>query len=376
MKTTRRGFLLTLGAVAHVRAQATEAAPRKVVVGQSLPLTGAADRIGVAFGGGAKLCFDAFNQRHGPRGWSVELRQVDDGYDGKRARDNAARLLDDGADILFGAVGTGSSDAIADVASRRAKILFAPFAASDRLRDAAAGHVFHIRPSLYDEAFKMVRHCATLAQDRIALVADDDAMGRAGAVAVRQALADQKLAPPVAQALLAGSGAAPLEAGLRQVAQAAPQAVILVALYQSSARIIRRLRKDGYGGAFLCFSVVGIDPLFAELGPEIGGIVMTQVVPSPRSSAIPVVREYLAAVENSDQPPSYEGLEGFIAAKALLEAVRRSGKPGDDHALRAALEAMTAYDAGGFRMNLRAGRKEALGNIDLVTITPEGKVLR
>ena len=99
-----------------------------------------------------------------------------------------------------------------------------------------------------------------------------------------------------------------------------------MSLFSTTAAFIRKMRKTGYVGAFMNFSVVGIDPLFTALGKEIGGVVVSQVVPSPRSSATPIVKEYLAAIDNSDQTPSYEGLEGFIAAKALAEAVRRAGR--------------------------------------------------
>jgi branched-chain amino acid transport system substrate-binding protein len=124
------------------------------------------------------------------------------------------------------------------------------------------------------------------------------------------------------------------------------------------------------------FSVVGIDPLFTALGKEIGGVVVSQVVPSPRSSATPIVKEYLAAIDNSDQTPSYESLEGFIAAKTLAEAVRRAGKNADQAALQKAMTGMTDYDVGGFRINLRAGMRDSVRAIDLVTITPDGKIVR
>jgi branched-chain amino acid transport system substrate-binding protein len=61
--------------------------------------------------------------------------------------------------------------------------------------------VFHVRPALADEAFKVVRHCATLNQDRIAIFAEDDAMGRAGLAAVNQALVDLKCPPIVGNAV-------------------------------------------------------------------------------------------------------------------------------------------------------------------------------
>jgi len=37
---------------------------------------------------------------------------------------------------------------------------------------------------------------------------------------------------------------------------------------------------------------------------------------------------------------------------------------------------MTDYDVGGFRVNLRAKKYESVRAIDLVTITPDGKVVR
>jgi ABC-type branched-subunit amino acid transport system substrate-binding protein len=126
----------------------------------------------------------------------------------------------------------------------------------------------------------------------------------------------------------------------------------------------------------MCFSVVGIDPLFTALGNEIGGVVVSQVVPSPRSASTPIVREYLAVLESTDQSPSYESLEGFIAARALAEAVRRAGKGFDRARLQAAMTAMTDYDVGGFRINLRAGVRDSARTIELVTIRPDGKVVR
>ena len=104
---------------------------------------------------------------------------------------------------------------------------------------------------------------------------------------------------------------------------------------------------------------------------------ISQVVPSPRPSAIPIVKEYLAAIENSDQAPSYEGLEGFIATKAAAEAVRRGGgKACTPATLQRAMAGMTDYDVGGFRINLRPGLRDPGRSIDLISITKEGRILR
>jgi branched-chain amino acid transport system substrate-binding protein len=377
MTTTRRHLLATslAGAAALALPAWAQGKTRKIVLGQSVPLTGAADQIGLAFAGGAKLYFDAFNARKNNPGWTFELLQRDDGYQAAKAAENAKKLLADGADLLFGFVGTASSEAGAEVAQKEGAILFAPFAASDKLREPGNSHVFHVRPSMADEAFKMVRHSATLGQTRMAVLAEDDAMGRAGLAAIQQALAELKLPPLVAHAFVPVNSDK-VDAAVATLFKAQPQAVIQVSLFNTTAAFIRKMRKAGYAGAFLNFSVVGIDPLFTALGKEIGGVVVSQVVPSPKQSATPIVKEYLAAIDNSDQTPSYESLEGYIAAKTLSEAVRRAGKNWDKASLQKAMASMTDYDVGGFRINLRAGVRDSIRAIDLVTITPDGKVVR
>jgi len=386
MDSSRREWLgkacgaLLLGGGVHLPAlsqsSSRAAGARVVVLGQSVPLTGAAGEIGLAFAAGSRLAVADFNERNAASGLQLKLLQLDDGYDAGRAAANARTLLGaDKADMLFGFVGTASSDAGANVAAQQGSLLFAPFAAADALREASHPHVFHVRPGMIDEALKIVRQCATVGQTRIALVGDDDAMGRAGLAAVQQAITELKLPALVASAMVP-AGADKLDAALKTVLQQSPQAIVLVSLSGTTANAIRKLRKSGYSGSFMAFSIVGIDPLYAELGKDIGGIVISQVVPSPRPSAIPIVKEYRAAVDNSDQTPSYEGLEGFIAVKVAGEAVRRAGRGFTTASLQRVMTAMTDYDVGGFRVNLRPGLRDASRTIDLISISADGRVLR
>jgi len=376
MSPRRRMLFAAAAAWGLGAARAAQSASAKptVVLGQSVPLTGAASEIGLAYAAGAKLYVDAFNARSDSP-VRIELRQLDDGYDAARAGANAKTLLAAGADMLFGFVGTASANAAAAVAREQGVVLLAPFAAADALRDPAQSSIFHVRPSMGDEAFKMVQHCATIGLSRIAVLAEDDAMGRAGLDAVNRAIAELKL-PALAGAALVPSNSDKVDAAVTALRALQPQAIIQVALFKTTASFVQKMRKSGYGGTFLNFSSVGIDPLYVALGKDIQGVVVSQVVPSPRSTGTPIVREYLAAIEDSDQAPSYESLEGFIAAKALGEAVRRSGRGANRATLQKALGGMTAWDAGGLRINLRGGAREAASAIDLITFNAEGRVIR
>jgi branched-chain amino acid transport system substrate-binding protein len=382
--TIRRRRLIQMGTTAGAMialpslfAQGTKAG-RKLVLGQSVPLTGAADQIGLAYLNGAKMYFDAINAKGGIGGVRIDVKTLDDGYSATKAASNAKQLIDEGADALFGFVGTASCDAAYAVAKTYGVPFFAPFAASDGLHDAASTNVFHVRPAMSDEAYKIARHCATLNQERIAVFAEEDAMGRAGLAAINQALIDLKR-PPIVASAFSPVNSDKVDAAVATIMKSPPQAVIQVSLFNSSAAFIRKMRRAGFGGQFLNFSVVGIDPLFSALGKEIGGVVISQVVPSPRSVGTPLIKEYLDVLNQTDQTPSYESVEGYVAARAFAEGVRRStagGGKADRAGLQKAFEGMLDYDMSGFRINLRAKKYESVRAIDLVTITPDGKIVR
>ena len=376
MDTSKRkllGAAVATGMLASVAPRRVWSAPsgRPLIVGQSVPLTGAASEIGLAYAGGAKLYLSNFNSR-ADSPVRIEVRQLDDGYSGERAAANATKLLAEGAELLFGFVGTASSAAGAAVAKQQGAVFLAPFAAPDSLREPSQGHVFMVRPSMANEAFKMVQHCATLGLTRIAVVGEDDAMGRAGLEAVNKAIVELKL-PPLAASAFMPSNSRQVGAAVATIKAAQPQAIIQAALFQSTAAFIQQMRKTGYIGTFLNFSAVGINPLYTALGNDIGGVVVAQVVPPPRSMSVPVVREYTAAIENSDESPSYESLKGFIAAKEQAEAVRRGGRGPE---LQKTLTAMRSYDVGGLWLNLRARPRENMASIDLISITADGRTIR
>jgi tRNA G46 methylase TrmB len=222
--------------------------------------------------------------------------------------------------------------------AQHGKLLFAPFAASDRLRPPTVNHVFHVRPSLSDEAFKMVRHCATLAQTASRCWPRTTPWARPAWPPVQQALAEQKLPPLVARRGCPSTATRSTRRSPRLM-KAQPQAMIQVALFNTTAAFIRKMRRAGYAGTLMNFSVVGIDPLFDQ---------------TPRTKAW-----------RATSPP--RRWPKACAAAASRATRWRSQK---------ALSTMTDYDVGGFRINLRAGVHDSVRAIDLVTITPDGKVVR
>ncbi len=82
------------------------------------------------------------------------------------------------------------------------------------------------------------------------------------------------------------------------------------------------------------------------------------VVPPLERISLPVVAEYRAAIDAETGRKAYSAasLEAYIGAKVFAEAVRRAGPALTREALMQALESMSAYDAGGYLLQLRTRR--------------------
>ncbi len=145
------------------------------------------------------------------------------------------------------------------------------------------------------------------------------------------------------------------------LAEHQPRAVIMVGAYAPCAKFIRLARKSGLDALLLNVSFVGSAALVADLGRDGDGVVVTQVVPHPVASALPLVRAYrddLALID--DQAPSFVSLEGYVAARTLLAGMERVNGPLTRENLIDGLEGLGEFDLGiGTVLNLSAGSHQA-----------------
>jgi branched-chain amino acid transport system substrate-binding protein len=71
--------------------------------------------------------------------------------------------------------------------------------------------------------------------------------------------------------------------------------------------------------------------------------------------------------------PNVYMLEGYISARALVEAIRKAGREPTAAKLRKAIEGMNEWDMGGFRISFDGGRTGSK-LVELSLIDSQGKV--
>lgn len=325
---------------------------------------------------GARLYFDAVNARGGVNGQKVELIAVDDRFDPKQTVALARELITQRRVLaLFLNRGTPHAQALLPLLAEYRVPLVAPSTGAMALHAPVNPWVFNVRATYQREAAKAIEHLLSVGVTRIALLQTDDSFGRDVIAGARRAL-DKATVQPVLLATFAREGPdfAPLAA---QVKAADAQAVMIIGSAGNTAKAVQVLRATGSRAQVVTLSNNASGGFIQLLGPHARGVIVTQVFPNERAAAYPMVKEALDLARAKGQAGVTPAmLEGFAAAKVLVEGLRRAGpnpKPSD---LRDALEGLRNFDLGGLSLSYSPTNHTGLDFADLSIIDAEGRFLR
>jgi len=269
---------------------ATQAAARDLVIGQVVEYGGELGEAARDYVAGAKIYFDSINSKGGLNGMHIR-HEVLDAKSGD-VRERTHELVDERkADVLFGYLGDPALAAAAQEPTLQGRIAIVAPLAGGSPPASIAGNVFYVRPTYDAEMRQIENHFRSLQVTRFAVLRDDQ-------------LED-----------------------LAAVARQNAQALIVLAGTVRTAEFVKRYRPRDPGVMIVALSTVNHRTLFEVLGPKLAhGVMVTQVVPNPGLAESTLQKEHLDAIRKfRDEPPSHLTLEGFMAAKVLVEAVRRAG---------------------------------------------------
>lgn len=324
----------------------------KIVFGQVAALQGPAQALGQGMRQGILAAFEAADRGGGISGRTLELKSLDDGYEPEKTIEATKRLIDeDKVFALVGAVGTPTSKAGQPIATAAKVPFIGPFTGAEFLRNPYNRYVVNIRSSYFQETEAWIDHLVKdLAVSKIAILYQDDAFGLAGLEGVRRAMAKRNMSL-VAEGTFKRNTTA-VKSALLDIMKARPEAVVTVAPYKPVAEFIKLAQLVKMQAVFVAISFVGPDSLAQELGKQGAGVIVTQVVPFPWDATLPVVKSYQAALAavDSDAKPGFVSLEGYLAGRLVVEALRRvKGEPTREALLDAITEA--PFDFGGVTLS-------------------------
>jgi branched-chain amino acid transport system substrate-binding protein len=348
----------------------------QILIGHTAGFTGPVSAGAKENAEGARLYIDAVNAKGGVHGQKIELISLDDKFDPKLAAENARKLIEEQkVAALFLTRGTPSTEAVLPLLEQHGVVLIGPSTGAMLLHQPVRKYVFNVRAPYQREAEKAVTHLQSMGITRIAIVYVDDNFGADGVTGAQKGMAAAKLQPVVLEKF--DRTKPDFSAIAPQVQKAGAQAVILMGAGQAVNDGIKALRAAGSTAQVVTLSNNASSGFIKLLGNNAKGVIVTQVFPHERSVNYAMVREAqdLAKAQGlSEVSPAM--LEGFAAAKVLVESLRRAGpKPTRDKILTA-LEGMSKVDIGGLEVSFSPTDHTGLSFADLAIIGTDGKFRR
>lgn len=349
---------------------------KEVLLGQSVALSGPAKELGSEMRSGALLYFEQVNASGGVHGRRIRLQTLDDGYEPERTTANTRKLIEEEKVLaLFGYVGTPTSLAALPLFTEAKVPFVGAFTGAQALREPFNRYVFNVRASYFDETEKIVEQLTTTGIKQIAVFYQNDAYGKAGLAGVERAMTKRGL--KIAATATVERNTVDVAKAVAALSATRPDAVVMVSAYTSVAAFVKGMKKAGSAAQFHNVSFVGSRPLAAALGDEGVGVAIVQVVPFPWSGTLPVTREYQAQARAAGAKDlSFTELEGYIAARVLVEGLKRAGRELTRERLVTALESLSRTDIGGFQVDYSSSNHNGSSFVDLTIIGRGGKFLR
>lgn len=346
----------------------------QILIGQTAGFTGAVAAGVKETTDGAKLYIDTVNAKGGVGGQKIELISLDDKFDPKLAAENARKLIEENnVAALFLNRGTPHTEAIAPLLDKHSIALIAPSTGAMSLHQPVRKYIFNVRATYQREAEKAITHLATIGMNRIAVVHVDDSFGLDGLAGAQKGLTAAKLTPVVLEKFDRSkpdfSKIGP------QIAQSGAQAVLMIASGAAVVDGVKALRAAGSGAQVVTLSNNASGGFIKSLGEHARGVIVTQVFPQSVSYAMVKEAQDMGRAKGmSEISPAM--LEGYAAAKVLVEALRRAGPKPNRERIQAALEGLSKFDLGGLEVNFSPQDHTGLDFADLSIITADGRFRR
>lgn len=349
----------------------------QILIGQTAGFSGAVAAGVKETSDGAKLYINAINAKGGVNGQKIELLSLDDKFEPKLAAENARILIEEKNVVaMFLTRGTPHTEAILPLLDKNSVPLIGPSTGAMVLHQPVKKYVFNVRATYQREAEKAVLHLSTLGIKRIALVYPDDSFGADGVIGAQKGLTAAKLTAVAVEKF--DRSKPDFSKIIPTLITSDAQAVIMIASGSAVVSGLTALRAAGSGAQVVTLSNNASSGFVKSLGANARGVVVTQVFPNERAITYSFVKEAQDLLRNSKDSAELSPamLEGFAAAKVLVEALRRAG-PGLSRAkIQSALEGMKKYDLGGLEVSFSTEDHTGLDFADLSIIGTDGKFKR
>ena len=347
-----------------------------ITLGQSTALSGPLGDLGQEVLKGSKAYFDALNARGGINGRKIVLISKDDAYDPKKTVENVEAFIAGGETFaLFGTFGTPNNEALIPVALKAGMPVLMPYTGAPSIRKPELVGVFNLRASYADEAEKLIQHLTTIGFKKIGIAYQNNSFGKEVLTAATAALEQRQLKPVAAVSV--ENNASDAAAAATKLLAAQPDALVLGLAGKPTIEVIKNVIQSRKGLQMYAVSVLATVGNLKALGNDGSGVAISQVVPFPSNTVMPLVRDYQQAMKAAGVNEfSHLSLEGYLNARVVAEGIRRAGRNLSRESLITSLQSINRMDMGGMEIGFGKGASSASKFVELTVINSQGRLVK
>ena len=346
----------------------------RILFGQIAALEGPAQALGQGMRQGLLAAFAEANRAGGVAGRKLELKSADDSYEPQKMIEAMKKMLaEDKVFAIVGTVGTPTANAGLPIATEAKVPFIGPFTGAEFFRNPYSRYVVNIRTSYFQETEAWIEHLTKdLGITKIAILYQDDTFGLAGLDGVKIAMAKRNMSLVASGTFRRNTTA--VKSALLEIMKANPEAVVTVGPYKPIAEFFKLARQAKMDAVFVAISFVGSDALAQEMGDKGGGVIVSQVVPFPGDTSLPVVASYQAALAALDPEakPGFVSLEGYLVGRLVIEALKRVPGEPTREALLDAITSTGAFDLDGIELIFGPAKNQGMDQVFFTILQADG----
>jgi branched-chain amino acid transport system substrate-binding protein len=346
----------------------------RIVFGQIAALEGPAQALGQGMRQGLLAAFAEANRAGGVAGRKLELKSADDSYEPQKMIEAMKKMLaEDKVFAIVGPVGTPTANAGQPIATEAKVPFIGPFTGAEFLRNPYKRYVVNIRTSYFQETEAWIEHLTKdLGITKIAILYQDDTFGLAGLDGVKIAMAKRNMSLVASGTFRRNTTA--VKSALLEIMKANPEAVVTVGPYKPIAEFFKLARQAKMDAVLVAISFVGSDALAQEMGDKGGGVIVSQVVPFPGDTSLPVVASYQEALAALDPEakPGFVSLEGYLVGRLVIEALKRVPGEPTREALLDVITSTGAFDLDGIELIYGPAKNQGMDQVFFTILQADG----
>ena len=347
-----------------------------ILIGQVAGYTSAVSREANEMALGAKVLMESVNARGGVKGKKLRLLQADDHYKPEETVKLIASMAGK-VSALLPAIGSANMGAVlkSGVIDNVTLPIVGTIPANESFRTPMHKNIFHFRAGDRAQLEKIIEQLTAVGITRIAVLARKNPSSDEAIAIIQEALKQRNL--KLDMVAIYDVTAKSFEPQVRYMQEKKPDAIILLGTQQGIANVTKDLKAGGVGAPLYAVSYADSKLISKVVGPQARGFVIVQVLPNLNKRTLPLIkafREDFAKYSKSADEPSHYNLEGYIAARLIVEAIRKSrdSSPGG---VRRGLEQLHDFDLGGYFVDFSPTKHTGSNWVDLSILSASGALI-